>query len=106
VAFTEHNPTETRPWVKPKEKPRSQVVNVQRQLLSTADGRAFLFALLCDARAFDQHPTPDDFGAQLLTRLIEIDGLGVGSMWAEGMNALHVDRLEITATGKDQATNP
>lgn len=88
--------------MKKEAKPRTQVVSVQRQLLSNSDGRAFLFALLCDANAFDQVPTPEDFGAQLLRRLIEIDGLGVGSMWAEGMTALHVDRLESTKPSNDK----
>lgn len=95
MASTEfENPTETRPWVKPKAEPRTQVASVQRSLLNDADGRAFLFALLCDARAFDQQATPADFGAQLLARLIEIDELGVGSMWAEGMATKHAQRIE------------
>ena len=90
----ETNPTETRPWAKPKAEPRMQVESVQRRLLNEPDGRAFLFALLCDARAFDQQATPADFGAQLLARLIEIDELGVGSMWAEGMATKHAQRIE------------
>lgn len=77
-----------------KKPARTQVTDVQRSLLNNQDGRAFLFALLCDARAFDQQPTPSDFGAQLLTRLIAIDELGVGSMWAEGMRAKHTERIE------------
>jgi hypothetical protein len=93
----ETSPIETRPWVLPKAEPRTQIESVQRGLLNDASGRAFLFALLCDAKAFDQQPTPADFGAQLLTRLIEIDELGVGSMWAEGMATKHAKR-----TGKKQ----
>ena len=82
--------------MQPKVAPRTQVANEQRRLLSDQDGRAFLFALLCDAKAFDQQPTPADFGAQLLARLIEINELGVGSMWAEGMAAKHAERIERT----------
>lgn len=99
MASTEfENPTDTRPWVKPKAEPRVQVETVQRRLLNEADGRAFLFALLCDAKAFDQQPTPADFGSQILTQLIKLDELGVGSMWAEGMAAKHAAKLESQGT--------
>lgn len=94
MTSTETNPTDTRPWVKPKAPPRTQVESVQRRLLNEPDGRAFLFALLCDAKTFDQQPTTADFGAQLLARLIAIDEMGVGSMWAEGMATKHAERIE------------
>jgi hypothetical protein len=100
VNSTEHNPTETRPWMKPQAKPRTQVADVQRRLLNEPDGKAFLFALLCDAGAFDQQPTPQTFGAQLLSRLIAIDALGVGAMWAEGMTTLHAERVEKAETNE------
>lgn len=94
MTSTEPNPTETRPWVLPKVVERTQVEAEIRRRLNDAEGRAFLFALLCDANAWDQTPTAPDFGARLLSQLVALNPLAVGAMWAEAMNAVHAQRIE------------
>lgn len=71
-----------------------------RKTMSEKEGRAFLWALLADAKTWDRVASDDapahgirNWGAALLSRMLDIDPTAVAAMWVESMDRLVVTKL-------------